>query len=71
MLLDGSTLSDHDDFWLVDLAIGYRLPKRHGFITVGVANLTDEKFNYFDTDLNNPRIQPDRSYFAQVTFALP
>jgi tetratricopeptide (TPR) repeat protein len=59
-----------DNFWLFDLALNYRLPKRKGFISVGVKNLFDEEFQFFDTDPDNPRIQPERSLFAKVTFAL-
>jgi tetratricopeptide (TPR) repeat protein len=59
----------NDDFWLLDAAISYRLPKRYGFITVGAANLTDEKFEYFDSDINNPHILPDRFFFGKVTLA--
>jgi glutamate-1-semialdehyde aminotransferase len=51
------------------------LPKRYGFITVGAANLFDEKFKYFDTDRGaahrNPRITPDRMVFGKITLALP
>jgi tetratricopeptide (TPR) repeat protein len=60
-----------DDFWVVDVAINYRLPKRYGFITVGASNLFDEEFQYFDTDPTNPRLQPDRFIFAKVTLAIP
>jgi outer membrane receptor protein involved in Fe transport len=59
------------DFWLLDAAVSYRLPRRYGFITAGVSNLTDEKFEYFDTDLNNPHILPDRFFFVRLTLALP
>jgi opacity protein-like surface antigen len=67
----GTSEFGEDDFWLVDAAINYRLPKRYGFITVGVTNLFDEEFQYFDTDPVNPRIQPDRFFFASVTLAIP
>jgi tetratricopeptide (TPR) repeat protein len=60
-----------DDFWVVDAAIRYRFPKRYGFFTVGVRNLLDTDFEHYDTDRNNPRIQPDRSVFAVITLALP
>jgi outer membrane receptor protein involved in Fe transport len=60
-----------ENFWLVDAAINYRLPKRYGFITVGATNLLDEDFNYYDIDRNNPSIQPDRLIFGKVTLALP
>ena len=60
-----------DDFWLVDAAIRYRFPKRYGFLTVGVRNLFDKDFEYYDTDFDNPAIQPDRVFFATITLALP
>jgi len=63
--------SGEDDFWVVDAAINYRLPRRHGFITLGATNIFDEEFQYFDTDPANRRIQPDRSIFAKVTLAMP
>jgi outer membrane receptor protein involved in Fe transport len=69
--LDGSVESGNDSFWLLDAAISYRLPKRYGFITVGGTNLTDEEFNYYDTDFENPLIQPDRTVYATVTLAFP
>ncbi len=60
-----------DDFFLIDASISYRFPKRYGFLTIGVKNLTDEDFEYFDSDYNNPRFQPDRVFFGKVTLALP
>jgi hypothetical protein len=60
-----------DEFWLVDASINYRFPKRYGFFTVGVSNLFDENFDYFDTDPDNLRIQQDRQYFFKLTLALP
>jgi tetratricopeptide (TPR) repeat protein len=67
----GTFIEGQDDFWLFDAAISYRLPKRYGFITVGATNLLDEKFQYFDTDRDNPRIQPERYIFGKVTLAFP
>lgn len=64
-------LAGHDTFWLTDAMVGYRMPKRYGLITVGVKNLFDQKFNYFNTDWRNPLIQPDRLVFFKVTIALP
>jgi hypothetical protein len=60
-----------DDVFLLDAAISYRFPKRYGSLTIGVTNLTDENFQYFDSDRNNPRFQPDRVFFGKVTLALP
>ncbi|MGH9892362.1 MAG: TonB-dependent receptor domain-containing protein, partial [bacterium] len=53
--------SGSDDFWTVDAAISYRLPKRYGLISVGAANLFDEEFNFFEVDFDNPTIQPTRT----------
>jgi hypothetical protein len=63
--------SGSDTFWVVDAAISYRLPKRYGFVSVGATNLFDEQFDYADTDVNNPRIQPGRNFYCKVTLALP
>jgi tetratricopeptide (TPR) repeat protein len=60
-----------DQFWVVDASIRYRIPNRHGFITLGVKNLFDKDFQYQDTDWRNPRITPGRMVFASVTLALP
>lgn len=63
--------SGSDDFWLVDTAINYRLPKRYGFITFGIKNLFDQEFNYYEIDYNNPTIQPDRVIYGRVTLTFP
>jgi tetratricopeptide (TPR) repeat protein/opacity protein-like surface antigen len=66
----GTRVDGRDTFWLTDAMIGYRMPKRYGLITVGVRNLFDQKFRYFNTDWANPLIQPDRLVFFKVTIAL-
>jgi len=63
--------SGKDDFWLVDAAINYRLPKRYGFITAGATNLFDKDFKYYDLDWKNPSIHPGRFFFGRVALALP
>ena len=66
------TLESGDDtFWLVDAALRYRLPKRYGFISVGVTNLFDESFQYFETDYNNTQIMPERFVYGKMTLAFP
>ena len=60
-----------DTFWVVDASISYRLPKRYGFVSVGATNLFDKEFNFADTDVNNPRMQPGRMIFSKVTIAIP
>jgi hypothetical protein len=39
--------------------------------TLGVSNVTDKEFQYYDTDFRNPSIQPDRVVFGKLTLALP
>jgi len=68
---DNTFESVDEDFWVVDAAIGYRLPKRNGFITVGATNLFDKHFKYQETDRRNPSVVPDRFTFVKVTLALP
>jgi hypothetical protein len=71
ILTNDTVRSGKDDFWVVDVGISYRLPKRYGFITVGATNLFDKEFNFFDRDFRNPSLIPDRVLFARVTLAFP
>jgi tetratricopeptide (TPR) repeat protein len=59
----------HDQFWLVDTAIRYRLPERRGFITLGVKNLFDEQFKFQELDPATPTVQRDRLIFGRITLA--
>jgi hypothetical protein len=59
------------DFWIVDAAVRYRLPKRYGFVAAGVNNLTDETSTYEATDPKNLGIRPGRVVYARVVVALP
>ncbi|MCA1852657.1 MAG: TonB-dependent receptor, partial [Beggiatoa sp.] len=40
--------ADNDSFVLVDVGLGYRLPKRLGIISLGVRNLLDKEFRFQD-----------------------
>ena len=71
VLINQAVRSGHEDFWTVDAAINYRLPNRYGFATIGATNLFDKNFKFFDRDVRNPMIQPDRTFFARLTLALP
>ena len=63
--------SGHDQFWLVDAGISYRLPKRYGMVSIGATNLTDEDFQFFEVDFDNPTILPMRSLIARISLAFP
>ena len=67
----GTRVEGRDTFWLTDAMIGYRMPKRYGLMVVGVRNLFNDHFNYFNTDWQNPLIQPTRMVFFKITLALP
>jgi tetratricopeptide (TPR) repeat protein len=66
---NASTEDKNDQFWLVDTSVGYRLPKRYGFISAGVSNLFNEKFNFVDTDPYDPQIVPERFFFTRLTLS--
>jgi hypothetical protein len=71
LLTGAPSRSGSDDFWTVDTGVRYRLPKRYGFVTIGVTNLFDQKFKFFETDLRNPTIQPKMMFFGSITLASP
>ena len=60
--------SGEASFWVADAQVSYRLPNRHGAISVGVSNLFDQEVKYFDPDPNNPWLYPER--FAYVRLQL-
>ena len=81
----GTFTPGEDQFFIVDASISYRLPKRLGFISIGVKNLFDKSFKFQDTDTHfgqaitdliptvntalNPTIQPKRLIFGKFTLA--
>lgn len=66
-----TTAPGRDSFWVTDLALAYRLPRRHGVVSLGVKNLFDRDFNFFNTDPRNPLLTPGRMAFVNATLALP
>jgi tetratricopeptide (TPR) repeat protein len=65
----GSTQTGSDQFWVVDAAVGYRLPKRFGIVSLEAKNMFDQEFRFQDTDPSNPEIVPERSVLAKITLA--
>ncbi len=70
-ILLGSENHD-DDFFLVDMSIGYRFPKKMGILSLQIKNMFDREFNFQDTnvqssDLTQPSFIPDRTIFGQFT----
>jgi tetratricopeptide (TPR) repeat protein len=71
-------IRDQDEFALVDMGVGYRLPKRYGIFRVEVRNLLNQKFNYYGDNFRvgqeiggevNPLFMPDRTIFGQLTLS--
>ena len=66
---------DTETFFLLDAAIGYRLPKRKGLIRFEVRNLFDEDFLFQDLNAQTareaiaPRFIPERTLFLNATFS--
>jgi len=58
-----------DQFFVFDAAIGYRLPKRYGLVTLGVRNLFDQHFHYQEMDPKTPTVSPERLIFGRLTLA--
>jgi outer membrane receptor protein involved in Fe transport len=48
----------HDQFFLVDAALGYRFPKRLGILDLSVRNLFDTRFSYLDDSFREFRGEP-------------
>jgi tetratricopeptide (TPR) repeat protein len=67
----GTTTGDSTRFSLVDFSIGYRLPGRHGLVSLDVRNLFDRRFGFEDTDFAGnarvPLFQPGRNSFLRLT----
>jgi hypothetical protein len=66
--------SGSDQFWLVDAALSWRLPRRHGFFSVGATNVIDRDFSLFENtgiDIINPTVRPGRVAYARVTLVGP
>jgi len=62
--------SGSDQFWIFDASAGYRLPKRWGIVSVEGKNLFNQSFQYQDTDVYHPIIQPGRTVYFKLTLAL-
>ena len=69
--LSATTLKPGEDrFWVVDAAVGFRLPRRIGRISLDAKNLFDEQFNFQDTDPRNPLVRPGRVVALSFTLGI-
>ncbi len=62
-----------DNFWVTDFLISYRFRKRVGIISLGIKNVFNRKFNFYDLEYNGlsrtPFIQPEQSIFTKLSFS--
>ncbi len=58
-----------DEFWVLDAAIRYRLPRRMGIVSLNADNILDEEFRFQDIDPANPDIIPERLVSLKLTIA--
>jgi len=61
------------DFYLVDAAIGYRLPKQYGIFSLEADNLLDNRFKFRDrafqtNEIRTSDITPAQTFMARFTF---
>jgi outer membrane receptor protein involved in Fe transport len=63
-----SQASGEDSFQLIDLSVGYRLPKRLGAVSLAINNATDQQFMYQDDSYREFRDEPSIGpYFPERT----
>ena len=58
-----------DQFWIFDGSISYRLPNRHGIISIEGKNILNKNFNFQDTDPANPEIYPESLITLRFTLS--
>ena len=70
-----SLTTQNEHFVITDASIGYRFSSRRGFLKFSINNATEEKFNYYDTNIRSlsrdphiPEYIPERQYNIQLTY---
>ncbi len=56
-----------DQFVVLGIMAGYRLPKRYGFLSIRVENLFNEHFNFQETDLRQTLFEKERRIIGSLT----
>lgn len=66
-----ASVAGNANYFVIDMNLSYRLPKRFGIISVGVNNLLDEQFNFQNTNINSNQsmLAPGRIVFSRFTLA--
>ena len=64
-----------ENFTVVDIIAGYRLPSRYGILSAEIRNVFDQSFKYMGTDIRSPKrdfypeFLPERTYLVQFTLS--
>lgn len=56
----------NEQVWLIDTELNYRLPKRYGFIALGVKNIFDTEFKFQDIAPANPIFGYNRFVYGRM-----
>jgi outer membrane receptor protein involved in Fe transport len=56
-----------DDFWQINLFVGYRFPRRQAEVRVGVLNITDRDYRLNPLNLT-PDLPRDRTLLVSLRF---
>lgn len=67
--MTGELARQGDSFWILDVGLGYRLPKRAGTVALEARNLLDQEFEYEELDPMQPVAARDRMLLVRVTLA--
>ena len=58
------------EFWITDVALGYRLPRRWGSVQLDVLNVSDREFDFYRSSLEES-VVPARTVLLSVDFTSP
>ncbi len=64
-----SFVTSDSSFWVLDAGLSYRLPKRHGLISLEAKNLFNSSFRFQNTDPADPEIYPEQLIVCRFTLA--
>ncbi|MFZ1429950.1 MAG: TonB-dependent receptor [Geminicoccaceae bacterium] len=69
---NGDETDETGDAWLVDASIGYRLPERHGIVSLEFNNLLNQSFHWQDdtfrsSEQQNRRFTPERAAMFRLS----
>jgi hypothetical protein len=70
---DPVTVADftvESEFWITDVSLGYRLPRRWGSVQLDVLNVSDREFAFYRSSLEES-VVPARTVLLSVDFTSP